>query len=190
MNAEYPPRRWITRVWERESFPAYQQTALTIAHHEAGHAVVCMFFGIPIQAARFDTETLSGAVELDRAGMKEERERLSSLSKKPCDETKTVQQAALWASAMYFAGMEAEFIFHGITHKGPVFVGTSDQQAALEILRDAYGHTTPVYYCQRLARAILLENWRSVSAIAESLHENGYMNIEAIKSAAHRGNHG
>lgn len=191
MNSHYPPKRWISRVWQPVPMPSYTRDLRTTAYHEAGHAVLFLAFGIPIKEVCMDLSPTEpgfvggGYVAQDKEMIAELRKELSHTNPPLSDDKKlhSEQAGALWAAASYLAGEQAELILHGITVNGPVFLPTPDQKVAKDMLRDAFRHTHGVYYCQRLARAILLDLWPAAEAIANALLKAGRLDSDQVNEA-------
>lgn len=189
--SHYPPKRWINRVWQSVPMPSYTRDLRTTAYHEAGHAVLLLAFGVPIREVCLDISSAEpnfvggGYVAQDKVMIAELREELA-LNRPPIDadrKQKSEQEGALWAAASYLAGEQAELILHGITVNGPVFLPSADQKVAKNMLREAFRHTHGIFYCQRLARAILMDLWPAAEAIANALLKAGRLDSDQVNEA-------
>lgn len=184
----YPPKRWINRIWEPVPLPSYTRDLKTIAYHEAGHALLFLANGISILEVYLDIESdqageAPGHVRQDRQRIAELREEMAHV-KPPSDEAqkrRSDQEGILRAAAIFLAGEQAELILHGLTVDGPVYTSSPDQRVAMGMLRDAFRHTHGVYYCQRLARAILLDLWPVVESIANALLKTGRLDSDQVR---------
>ncbi len=162
---EFPPKSWLTRVFPISSIPRRPPDVETLAFHEAGHAIVGLFFCLPIDKAELEIPTNEKEVLRGRVTLKNGSSGLDD-SEIPLA---LKQKVALELGAWYAAGLQAELLHHDLTVSGPVFPGSHDYTNLNKALAWGFGHPQPVYYCQQLSKAILTGLWPAVESLAEAL---------------------
>lgn len=169
------PSYLITKVSVPVAFPDYERDIETIAYHEAGHALMFRYFRIPITEASINKSDISGKVtnRLEPSNEPKKDSKLLDLLMKPI---------ALNFATVCEAGIQAELLFHDIEPAGLLQPKTSDTEKSLSLLWKAFNHRCPLYYCQRLAREILQQNWPIVEAIATSLMKNETIDEQTINN--------
>jgi hypothetical protein len=147
--------------------PAFERDARSIAHHEAGHAVVLDCIGMPI--SRIEASPTRGQVSIDI-------EAVRRCSEVPMDDA-AKERAACQLAAGYMAGLQAELILHDIRPGGMVLPDDHDHRAARTILCEVCGTAISLGYCQLLARHFLTTNWPNVQRLADRLQICGEMDL-------------
>lgn len=188
----------------KQAFPEaralyYPRNRLTTAYHEAGHAVLDRLIGVRVSSVEIGADGLSGFVKLDikRGGIS------------PPSPTWMLEAAALQIAVGYVGGIAAELLLHNLDvppffcfpmkynpdqpYPGehhlddPHANSLPDGYWVRYILRKVFNSDAPLYYCQRLARALLCEHWGWVQAVASELDDKGIMNQERVDALAHPG---
>jgi len=178
MSSVRPPVEFVRRVWPVGALPHYPRDQRTIAYHEAGHAVFCRLLNIPM--ARIEAEQTGGG-RVSFAGKYEDKDDLDPLPRE------TLETAAVELACMYVAGVMAETVLHRVNVSGMLLLDTPDWRNAERVLLMAFNSTAPLGYCQRLARAVLREQWEQVEAIAEALLVKGSLSGDEARAVADRG---
>lgn len=170
----WPLIRWATWAWPKVSLPDYPRDRRTICYHEAAHAVVALLFDLPIGSAHIfdDAGGLHGKVEIT--------------PRPPRDTAAPIPRAVLEAAgvrlaAMYLSGTIAELLLHGFEASGWLGLDTRDWRHARTVLKEAFGHDLPLFYCQCVAAAVLSANWDWVRAVAEALDEAGTLSVQTVQ---------
>lgn len=171
----WPPIRWATWAWPKVSLPDYPRGRRTLCYHEAAHAVLGLLFNLPIGSAYiFDDGDggLHGKVDLT--------------PRPPCDTSALIPRAVMEAAgvrlaAMYLGGTVAELLLHGFEARGWLGLDTPDWRNARAVLKEAFGHDLPVFYCQCVAAAVLSANWDWVRAVAEALDGAGTLSVQTVQ---------
>lgn len=170
----WPPFRWATWAWPRVSLPDYPRDRRTLCYHEAAHAVLGLLFDLPIGSAHIfdDADGLHGKVEMT--------------PRQPQDTSalippEVMEAAGVRIAAMYVSGVIAELLLHGIEPPGWLGLDTPDWRNARAVLKEAFGHDLPLFYCQCVAAAILSENWAWVQAVADVLGDAGTLSADAVR---------
>jgi len=169
-----PPARWFRRVCPIAAPPALLRDRRALAYHEAGHAVLCCMAGVPISEASINSEGNDGVVEL--------------LIEEPAEDMPDIpahmlEKAAVQLAAMYMGGVMSEMILNekDVEPGHYLLLGTRDWQNAKKLLFEVFGTTVPLFYCQRLARAVLTENWAWVQVVAAEIETSGVISGEVVK---------
>ncbi len=135
---------------------------------------------LPVIGASVDNgsvDVVSGGVDLDQIAI----EATAAATSDREIPQKMLEEVSLSLSTMYVAGVMAELMLHGIEVDGRLGLwGWSDYRYARTLLRDAFNTETPLYYCQRLASAVLDENWQWVSAVAGEIEAKGQVSVDDI----------
>lgn len=156
------------------SLPAYQVDRRTIALHEAGHAVLCCLIGVAITGAHVDPDGLSGKVKFAVSAVRVDKPHL------PQD---VLEHAAIQLATMYVGGEMAELLHHGLDVESwhYLLLDTSDWESARKVLWMAFRTAAPLFYCQRLARAMLTEHWAWVQSVADVIELKGVVDGDNVK---------
>ncbi len=165
-------------------FPIYPFNRRAVAFHEAGHVVLGSVFSLPITSAvvheKPDDTGEAGKIHMDLEGI---QRRAASV-----DEDKIphamLQEAALEIAAMYVAGHLAMLYHYQHRIDGWLDIDDLDYRNARSVLRKAFHSDLPLYFCHRLAQAVLAETWDWVSAIAAVLETKGEIDIGESKIQA------
>ena len=169
------------------AMPGYSRDHLTICHHEAGHAVLGVLFGLPIGAVHVAGrdnqdgagaacavgEVVSGKVELILPDRSEPSETIPDAA---------LRGAGVRIAAMYMAGVMAELLLHGIEVRGLLNLDTPDWFNARAVLLEAFRHDRALYFSQYLATMALARNWDWVEAVALTVAEAGTITVDAVRS--------
>jgi hypothetical protein len=171
---------WMLWAWPKVALPEYPRDRRTVAYHEAGHAVLSHMLRLPMTGARVHDAapgvTPCGIVNMDQSAIKALAEvTMDTEIPQPLHELVAVELAA-----MYVAGTMAELKLHGLEVNGWLGVDSPDFKNARSILCDAFEWDGPLYYCQRLASAVLTENWPWVVAVADEINAQGSVTAEDI----------
>lgn len=166
----HPPYADLRRLWPLAGLP----TALRgrdlarNAHHEAGHAVLLDWAGIPTTGATANERT--GVVNIDLEQVSAEANNASHDYDAPL--------SAAHLAACWHAGIIAELLFCGIPWNGiTARMNSSDWSAACMILTPHFGAGLSGHgFAQRTALAVLSEHWGRVEEIARELIEHGTWN--------------
>jgi hypothetical protein len=166
----YPKWETVWRVPAVMERPSYTISRRTLCFHEAGHAVAMRYYNIcPREALVRDD--LTGHVRPP-----EHNAPAPNLT--PFLE----QWVATEAATVYCAGLQAELLLQGLPLSGVLLVESSDATKARSILFEAFGHGLgPVYYAQRLARAILKERWALVGRVAQALDRHNTLSAQNLE---------
>ncbi|ALP53986.1 hypothetical protein Tel_13040 [Candidatus Tenderia electrophaga] len=161
-----PPYRWLRRVGAIADLPSWPRDRRTLAYHEAGHAVLSELCGLAVDVAKINTEGSKGEMRF--------------VKPRPCADVPEFPQAmiekvAVEMAAMYVGGVMCELLLHGRDLKPGTYLLLNDRDwtNAKRILWKAFSSHTPLFYCQRLARAVLSENWTWVRAVAAEIEAVG-----------------
>lgn len=179
MNVEArPPMCWMRRVWPAVwTPPAYPYCRTAVAHHEAAHAVLFTLAGRRIGQAQIsvvDGTEAHGIVTFADAPLRSAHTEAGPISVVPCWHP-PFQSLAVSYAAAYMAGTFAEMLLHGVDAENGhyLLLDTEDWHAARRMLLVSFASIAPMFYCQRLARALLTENWAWVQAVAYELERHG-----------------
>lgn len=187
-----PSTEFIKQAFPEARALYYPRDRLTTAYHEAGHAVLNRLIGVRVSSVVIGADGLSGFVELDikRGGVSQP------------SSTWMLEAAALQIAVTYVGGIAAEMLLHGLDvppwfcfpmkynpdepypdephPDNPHTEGLPDGYWARYVLRKAFNSEAPLYYCQRLARALLCEHWGWVQAVASELDEKGILDQRGV----------
>lgn len=171
-----PPRRWAHQVWPPAERPSYPHSRRTTVFHEAGHIIFCYLLNVRMLGARVDVDN-NGKVDLDIATIK------SNVAKRPDVELPRAmeEKVTLDLATMYVSGAIAECTLYGIVVDGVLIRDCSDWRTARQLLRNAFGNDHPLFYCQELARFVLLKYWPLVTRLAIELDSKGAISAERVK---------
>ncbi len=168
--------------------PSYPRDRLTVAYHEAAHAVLCCRFGIRIRGVVIYVDG-GGKVDLvhpqspipDLAPTGKPTDRapapLHADSSIPRDD---LHMAATQLAVMYLGGIMAELLLHGLSVDGPLALDIPDWRAARAVLKEGFGHDRLLYECQSVACMILAEHWDWTSAVAAELDRCSEISVQEI----------
>lgn len=151
----------VRRVYPREPVPAMPDYWRRVAHHEAGHAVMCEHYGIKPLWARIDAA--GGEMDFDRTGAAENERDPDGL-------------VALAAASIHHAGLAAELLLNGIDPGRVLVLRTSagDTERAAAVLHERFPHCSGAHwFAQRKALHVLSIRWERVTEIAAHLLEHG-----------------
>lgn len=186
MNVELrPATRWMRRVWPAVwTPPAYPYCRTTVAHHEAAHAVLFTLAGRRIGQAQIsvaDGTDAHGVVTFADAPSRSARTEAVPSPVDPCWHP-PFQSLAVNYAAAYMAGTFAEMLLHGVDVENGhyLLLDTGDWHAARRMLLVSFASIAPMLYCQRLARALLTENWAWVQAVAHELERHGAVDAGTV----------
>lgn len=159
----YPAPASLRRCWEWQDAPAQTADIARIAHHEAGHAVIGEWLGLP--GIRATAEPTKGLMthSLDIPG----------LSEPGPDESGVL---AATAASLFHAGIAAEHIWLGLPWAGPILYPRQvDFQTAEAMLKPRFGTMSSAGhgYAQRVALAVLASRWERAQGIAAHLIQRG-----------------
>lgn len=187
MNIEpRPPVSWMRRVWPATgTLPAYPYDRTTIAHHEAAHAVLFTLAGRRIgqaQIAADDDPSVNGRVTFaDFPSRRSDCENGVPISVTPIWH-EPFQPIAVSYAVAYEGGTLSEMLLHGVDVEDGhyLLMDSVDSRAARRMLWVSFASFTPMFYCQRLARALLTENWAWVQAVAYELERHGAADADTV----------
>lgn len=152
--------------------PPYPCNARTTAYHEAGHAVLCAILRVPMKSVELHTDG-GGIVVFNLEKINSAADNIPpELDNNPMFNA-LLDKARYECAAMYVAGRIAELILHGIEWEGFIALDIPDWRNARYVLQEGFGHDQALYYCQRLAHWVLLENWAWVVALATEIETHG-----------------
>ncbi len=172
-----------------------EMSILSIAHHEAGHAVAALALGLsPIE------ETISGSkgfvslygtlpamdsdVEPSKTLALEEQTALLLLLAADALPTYSNTDRALTIATVLMAGTQSELLLAGLDSDGLLMLQCNDFKKSVAVLRQAFGTEVPLAWCQANARAILSQRWAEVEAIVHDLMTKGFWKPEANDAGA------
>lgn len=165
------------------AMPAVDQSWRGIAFHEAGHAVLMHLFRLRQNGAELTTVDgrVKGKVEVDFPPPE-------AAAVEVC--LGELQVAALRIAAMYMAGIAAQMLKDALTVEGAILADAPDWRNAERALD--YGEVPGsaigrIYYCQRLAMAVLSRHWPAVVAIATALGQRGKLTAQEIATLCEGG---
>ncbi len=171
-----PPRRWAHRFWPIAETPHYPQTRRTSAFHEAGHVLFCHLQGVRMLGARLDADG-GGSVKLDTDRIQASARKLADIAiPRPMEEKLTLDFAT-----MFVAGVIAECVLYGIIVDGMLARDCNDWRNARKLLTHAFGNDHGIFYCQELARFVLLKHWPLVTRIAVEIQSKGLIGVEQVR---------
>ncbi len=162
------PWRCIRRCYPVAPTPDYPRNAMTLAFHEAGHALLCAIFRVPMTGAEIDrTGVYAGKVSFEAQPDND--------ASVPAD---ALRRSALRLAAMFQSGVVAEIIHHGLEiPEGHVLLReTSDWDKARRVLElgGVVGSATGgLYVSQQLAFGLLHSGWAGVESLAHVLLRRG-----------------
>ena len=134
------------------------------AVHEAGHYVLGVAFGFPMDCPQVFRDGSGGIAPFDRTVLKHDPD--IDLSDIPGDEMK---QAALRIAAMFLAGCAAEAISADVDCSCIVGGRTSDLRLAVQCIRDSGMSDLLLQDAWRLAVKMLRHAWPLVESIAQDI---------------------
>ena len=164
-----PPLSHARQAWPLVRCPPYKRDRLTVAYHEAGHAVLCATFSLPFigvsvfvddSTAEQPADTIAGAVRLAEY-------------KPPPERPEATEHDGLALAAVLVGGIQCELLLHRLPCPGWLGIATQDYTQARAALRLACGHELGLYFAQQLARHVLTTRWSAVAEVAGRLHEHG-----------------
>lgn len=166
MKIEQRPKwQTVRRAADISPSPDLPSSLYATAYHEAAHAVVADSFNVPsLEAIARD----DGPSFVRYKEQKQEQD----ASRAPFDAmpAELKQIIATEVAAIYYAGVEAELLLTGAPRTGPLLRHCTDWLKAGVLLAETFGGGIgPVWYSQRLARAILTERWALVERVAHAL---------------------
>lgn len=165
MGAQLPPRNSLAAVWTYASLSEYLEWRRAnlenaVITHEAGHAVLMCALGVPGTHAKLAADGASGRVDHAAAHHVPNDAPVS---------LRAERAGAIWAAAVFHAGIAAEQILWGDKITGETHLTSTDDHAcAVRIFGDLFTRR-PHGFCQALARHVLIENWEGLQAIAQVL---------------------
>lgn len=171
-----PPRNWAHRFWPIAEMPHYPHTRRTFAFHEAGHILFCHLQGLSMLGARLDADG-TGSVKLDIDRIQASARELANVAIPRSMEEKLT----LDLTAMYVAGVIAECTLYGIIVNGTLARDCIDWRNARKLLTNAFGNDHGIFYCQELARFVLLKHWPLVTRLAVEIDSKGLIGVERVK---------
>ncbi len=174
-----PPIDSLFLAGSKVLLPEYPRDRRTIAYHEAGHAVVSYLQNLPILGARLHAEPLDG--EAGRVDLNLDKIKSSAAATADKKFPQAIMEcAAINIATMYVAGVMTELRLHGVEVNGPLDLDWRDFQNARTVLRDVFGDDAPLYFCQRLASALLADNWDWVGCVGNSIWFYGPVDVDEI----------
>jgi hypothetical protein len=158
----YPPPHSLGRCWPWESLPQTVNIE-RVAHHEAGHAVIGEWLGLP--GIRATAEPSKGLMKhgLDFGAL-------------PAPGPDEDGRLAGTAASLFLGGFAAELIWAGRPWAGPVHCpAQADFQNAEAMLAPRFGRLSSAGhgYATRVALSVLSESWPRVQEIAAILAKHG-----------------
>lgn len=160
---------------------ARKKTLLTVAHHEAGHAVAAIYLGIPFQYATVLAEEDSlGHVLFKRA------------PKWACNEysPRRLRQREYWEHKVIvgFAGRIAEEHFLG---RGTRYGHHSDYQNIVDCGLPFWGANPEVHihwfrWLHAQSKELVIRRWRDISAVANALIESETLSYQEIRNLVNK----
>lgn len=197
MRVEHrPPYRWLRRVGAIADRPSWPRDRRTLAYHEAGHAVLSELCGMPVDAAEINAKSTKGEVRFVRAQgranpLEVPKETLeecamefkAALDKCPVEIKAGLEKSAVEMAAMYVGGVMCELLLHDkdVAPGAYLLLNDGDWDNARHLLWMVFACHTPLFYCQRLARAVLSENWAWVEAVAAEIESTGVADGATIR---------
>jgi len=168
--SDFPvPPAWRFRQGPRVAFPEFASCRLTVAHHEAGHAVLFNLLRVPIRSVHVREPGGGGVVRFDFDSIKASAAKTDALKDSPQSRS-VMKTAAIELAAAYLAGVMAELRYHGRLVAGCVDADSLDFQNARRLLREEFGDSAGLFHCQRLAALLLDRHWSWVTNVARSLY--------------------
>lgn len=161
-----PPYRWLWRVGAIADPPSWPRNRRTLAYHEAGHTVLSELCGLAVDVAEINPEGDIGEMRFVTPQPRADA---------PDIPQAMIEKAAVEIAAMYMGGVMCELLLHGRDLKPGtcLLLNDRDWTNAKHMLWTAFSSHTPLFYCQRLARAVLSENWAWVEAVAAEIEAAG-----------------
>lgn len=157
----YPSLRELAMVAPIARMPTLDWSLRGIAYHEAGHAVMIHLFRLRQNGA-----------EVGASGGKVHLNPPPPVSVDIAMPVVDLQIAALRIAAVFLAGVMAQMLKDGIGLEGVLLDDSSDWRRAGQVLDGAEipgSATGRLFYCQKLAMAMLSRRWCTVVAVAEAL---------------------
>lgn len=191
-----PPYRWVRRVGSIADLPSLPRDRRTLAYHEAGHAVLSELYGLAVDTAEVNAQGTKGKVRLVRPQGRANHyeapklmikewavEFKAMLDKGPVEIKAGLEKTALELAAMYVGGVMCELLLHDkdLAPGTYLLLHNQDWDDARHILWMVFSCHTPLFYCQRLARAVLAENWAWVEAVAAEIESVGVADGATIR---------
>lgn len=181
----------------REFDPPYYDKArdrdLTIAFHEAGHAMLLLIFKTPFISIELDldiktpllgTNPVEYVQLIGQVKTNNERREYKPLGRKKEEDhyPVEVQRRTLEIAAMYAAGHQAELILHGVNPDAYTWKDNhNDYYILSDKLQSVFGHERDIHIVQRYARHLLTKHWAAVTRIANKLyHERKVDRAQAL----------
>lgn len=174
-----PSPELIGRSFPEADTPDYPSSQLTRAYYMAGRAVLCRLIGMDINHHKIEAADSAGKVVLPVDPPKE------STSPTPA---RMQQAATLQLATIYMGGVTAELLLHGldVTAEHCHSMKSLDGRRARAVLRSTFNSEDSLYYCQRLARALLSEQWEWVTLAAKKIHKEGSISTASIDEMGRR----
>lgn len=172
-----PPRYWAHRVWPITETPSYPQTRRSLVYHEAGHVIFHYLQGLRMTGVHVSADSKNGKVSLDLPAIQATAAKLAHVAIPRAMEEKLTLDLA----TMYVAGVIAQCVLYGIIVDGALARDCHDWRNAQKLLIKAFGNDHALFYCQELARFVLLKYWPFVTQIAIDLDSKGAISPERIK---------
>lgn len=132
----------------------------SIAYHEAAHAVLFGLAGLPV--AKVEVRHDGGSVTLDQDLIHQQRRPDIEID----EASPMFKEAVVLYAACFYAGIQAEYLFHGIVVPGRVVRNDSDHIHADMLLQEVFCTPAPFAWAQQIARSIIAAHWPAVAAIA------------------------
>lgn len=172
----YPAIATLAAVAPLATMPAVDQSWRGIAFHEAGHAVFMHLFRLRQNGAEITTVDgrVKGKVKVDLPPPE------AAAVDVPLED---LQVAALRLAAMYMAGFIAQILKDGLPLDGAILVDAPDwhnAERALDLGEVPGSSTGRIFFCQRLAMAVLSRHWSAVVAVAAALEQRGELSAQEI----------
>jgi hypothetical protein len=176
-----PSRHLLRAVWPAQWLPpefvAWRNHPDTsrraLAVHEAAHAVALMVGGSGTVGAVLYDEPLNGASGQAFGDITQPRD-----SPPPPINSSDTALGGLWSAVIFHAGVQSELLDFGCVLPGELRYAAKDFDDASKAL-SVFPLRAPHGWAQAASRALLTENWQTVSGIAKVLIERGQWQVDA-----------
>lgn len=186
----FPPRAWMGRHFGWSELPeTMRRDRVSVAFHEAAHAVVSVALGLPFDAVVIEPygDSARGWVgrrpetgnphdhDLERQPGYGEAgdELLRGCSFAP--------DFCFSRAVMFEAGLQAEMLLAGFMLTGTLLSHFWDQRQARHLMALVGLAPAGLFYVQRFARSYLTHTWPSVARVAEALLQASQLDSEVVQ---------
>lgn len=163
--------------------PPYMHDRINNCYHEAGHAIVSAYCGVPVETGLVSADGLSGYVRSGKCDATQPDQNI--LAAVPHGVRQRIEQeAALIVSAIWYAGWQAEFVYQGVLSTGYTNLHDHDHVNGRQALQRVFDDfPAAALASQMIARRILERSWTAVRDLAEHMNRGDAIDNDDVLGA-------